>query len=105
MNATTAKPGSWEKIEVLRERADRGIDLFIPGDEIRLATLEDHEAMILRSLKAAKERKEARKDEKPRQYDKAIFAVEAKIRNAISAGEPEWVIRQLRRELMRFGQN
>lgn len=105
MNATTAKPGSWEKIEVLRKRAELGIDLFIQGDEIQLASLEDHEAMIRRSLKAARERKEARKEEKPKQYDAKIQAIEKRIRAAIVAGKPEWFVRQIRRELMRIGEN
>jgi hypothetical protein len=42
---TSHKVGSWERIEVMRLRAEAGEELWHPDDEREMATLEDQEKM------------------------------------------------------------
>jgi len=42
---TSHRVGTWERIEVMRLRAESGEELWHPDDEREMATLEDHAAM------------------------------------------------------------
>jgi hypothetical protein len=51
---TTAKPGSVEKLAVLRDRVDRGEPLFVPGDETILANDTENKLMGRFAIQAMK---------------------------------------------------
>ena len=42
---TTARPGSWSKVQAMRQRIDLGQMLHHPDDERTIATIEEQQAM------------------------------------------------------------